>query len=296
MKDTLRNKFEDLKVYQEKYIEGEINGDDLSDWLDLEISAELAKGDNEVDSEWLIACCELLSYVNREKDSAFPDRASQNLKVIRCQLSEEPMVNQHGIGYKLALSLAAVFVIIVCLSIYAKPYMIETQSPDAQQYLVYGATSINNPIIEAQAIEGSELNVLNSRDINEVYGFLSNKPLLPKWLPEGWELVNYYASTSSTGETFTAIYSQSQNDYLLTYNVMWVLNAEYFEISYEQDGEGKNIKLATGQSVYLTHNMERPSLVWEEHDSVSNVSGPISDEEALHIVQSIFETDIDKED
>lgn len=188
------------------------------------------------------------------------------------------------------------FAVVMCLicimfcSILLLPqgWIITRQAEDEGQYIMQG--------IETPAGFGSvadagpaldRIGTYNTSSWPEVVRLMGGKPHVPQWMPSDWTILTYNVGLTSTSSSLTIIYLNESTSRTLIYQT-----TTYFELSslhryVEQNDEGHNIELANGTQVYITDNIDNISAAWYAGSSDYVLSGSISENELIRVIESI---------
>ena len=161
------------------------------------------------------------------------------------------------------------------------------QAPDEQQYIISGQENDPGLLTESQA--GNEPisypQSITTTSLEEVVSILGYTPLMPTWLPEGWMIESYYIRMGDTS-VIRIIYQNEQEEELLRLSISAYPDMESATIAFEQEKAGNEI-ICNGWNVYLAENWGSPVAIWQDKVTCYSITGPISKEELLKIIQSI---------
>ena len=273
-----------LEELREQLTKGEISREEISDILELAIYAEASKSDADINGAWLDACAQLMLEVDKEEVSSLSKHSETTWRAIRAEIHEEKRQIR---WLKPALRIAACLVLFFGIRIIAHfTWFQGSQLQEEQMYFVEGhEVSLENEA-NADEVSGSMSECVTD-DFSELCGFLGYIPSLPTWIPDGWQLVEYFVNRDEIGQMLAVSYKKSDEQYLLSYVQEWVYELDALAISIPQDGAGYYTTLDNGLHVYITTNMDRPVAVWTTERSCITVSGPITNEDLTRIILSI---------
>ena len=132
-------------------------------------------------------------------------------------------------------------------------------------------------------LEGAEYSSL--QDALDGYGITT--PLAPTWIPERFELDSVNVEDTPTFTFFRASYEYC--DDVLTINVILHKGSSQQYSQWQKDNSTPDLYEKAGVSHYLMTNMGRERAVWLTSNYECGVSGDISHEELISIIDSIYE-------
>lgn len=120
------------------------------------------------------------------------------------------------------------------------------------------------------------------RDILLKYNI--STPLLPTWMPEGYEFHEIEFMETPTRTVFYIWYINETDEIGMTIAVLSSTPAR----AYEKDGEDSTIYQKNGVDHYIITNLDETTIVWTVGNIECSIRGPISAEEARNIIDSIY--------
>ena len=147
--------------------------------------------------------------------------------------------------------------------------------------------TINGQFISTGLANGETVPQLhNSTEIGKAAALLEYSPQLPTWLPNGWEPLDYYASTSSYLSVFRIQYRHAESESLIKYTETKYKNVETAYTIFEQSKNGNEF-IVENQPVYIAQNIDNSVAVWLNDSICYSLSGPIDASELLQIINSL---------
>lgn len=279
------NQYAQLEELKEMYNKAEMSNKEISDILELLILVELRKPDQDINNKWIDECITLMKEVDNVEIANMSKRAENARQSI---LSITPPHKRRELIWIKAVScIAACIVLIFGIGLIGHFTWIKgIQTQDTQVYFVEGhEITLGN---EANADDVStRIGECETGDFDEFCTFLGFAPPQPTWLPEGWEIWDYYAFVDECDQFYAVTYAKEGEQYHLTYIHETADDVETLAISIPQDGTGNYVTLDNGLNIYLTMNVDRPVAVWTTTNGCSNISGPVTTEELIKIISSI---------
>ncbi len=291
--DKLQRKLQELKACCEK---GEMDAEEIHDLLDMEIMVELAKPAEEINCAWVEACADLMADVDKECLAAQPDAPETQNQPLGCPSPKRK--RRHLLPFRLLgrwalptlgkLGIAAFACLVLVGSLLNWSWLYTEQSADGQEYYIRGRKFKVMEGGEARAADSSlEVEECVTQDFNELCEFLGFTPALPTWVPEGWELTEYYGCYTGRAYDYEVLYEKPGIRNIMRYSFMYSSNPEYEAITFFQDGVGHYRRLANGKEVYILTNVGDVGAVWHTNNTVEFLAGTISEEEVIKMVESI---------
>ena len=277
---------QELAELRERYENGDLDAQTVSDLMEAAIDAELLKPEDEVNNIWLDACTELMTYVDKQVLASFPDQTEETWRAIQVRMQKKEPAHW-ALWLKHVVRIAACIVLLIALGVGFRYTWIQgRQEQDDQMFKVEGhEVSLGN---EANAAEVSgSMSECVTDDFSELCGFLGYIPSLPTWVPDGWQLDEYFVNRDEIGQMLAVSYKKSDAPCLLSYVQEWVYELDALAISIPQDGAGYYTTLDNGLHVYMTTNNDILVAVWTTESSCITVGGPITEDELIKMISSI---------
>lgn len=186
------------------------------------------------------------------------------------------------------LAALAVIVLVTLLPLLQSPRkdpFVRFSSEDGQSYFVTGAgvpTPQPGAIASSDSIPPGSYSGLSLEEADRVYG--SKIPRLT-WLPEGAALTHLSAEVYDMDRSVVIRYQIDRGPILFT--IYDFFTDEIGMIWFPQNDEGEYITLANGAKAYITTNISKHSIVWQEGYTVYHISGEVTLEELLRMADSI---------
>lgn len=202
---------------------------------------------------------------------------------------------RHGllIGLRVAAALI-VAALVMSSGVIARPhtYMDAHQSEDGEQYILMGVSVTPAISQSADAALSDGWFELSTTDFDEAIESLGEVPLVPVWLPDGWEVEDYYVLITQTRRELAMFLGQAPDgSNRMIYDTTTFDDIEDFYLSIEVSGEGRYVELENGLSVYVDMNVDRITSMWYEGLTGYSLSGDITEEELLHIIRAMYGLD-----
>ena len=277
-----------LEAIRQAISDGRLTAQQIHSILLEEITNELNKPKEEVDTEYISACQELLGSLNRSRTAAVVSHYEENLQAIRNKMqprfSFSPCTGWKRIAT--AMCLALVF---LCVGLFIpEGWIITHQTEDEGQYIMQG--------IETPAGFGSvadagpaldHIGIYDTTSWQEVVHLMGGKPQVPHWLPSGWTILTYTVSLTdvSSGLTIIYLHDETGGSLLFQSTTFFDLSSLYSYI--EQNSEGVVTELADGTKVYITDNIDTATATWHSTHSTYLLSGDVTKDKLVRIVDSM---------
>lgn len=277
-----------LEAIRQAISDGRLTAQQIHSILLEEITNELNKPKEEVDTEYISACQELLGSLNRSRTAAVVSHYEENLQAIRNKMqprfSFSPCTGWKRIAT--AMCLALVF---LCVGLFIpEGWIITHQTEDKGQYIMQG--------IETPAGFGSvadagpaldHIGIYDTTSWQEVVHLMGGKPQVPHWLPSGWTILTYTVSLTdvSSGLTIIYLHDETGGSLLFQSTTFFDLSSLYSYI--EQNSEGVVTELADGTKVYITDNIDNATATWHSTHSTYLLSGDVTKDKLVRIVDSM---------
>lgn len=282
------NDWSKLEYLRQCYEAGQITGDELSDILEQSIDAELSKECSNIDNDWLDACATLMVDADKEKLSLLPNHTKENLQSIKKRLKHSSLhCHIHPANSIPRLCFAASIVLLLFGVTITWSSIQAHQSVDEQVYMLTGKQIHLGSDISANADTPSEYQQFETSEYQTLCSHLGYAPIIPRWLPEGWNLVSYYVSHDGSTLSLDVAYEKEGEPYILGYTYVYVTDVSDISVDFYQDMTGNYEQLSNGCKVYFTTNMDHVLAVWSTDKTYSCISGPISNEEVIQMILSV---------
>lgn len=277
-----------LEAIRQAISDGRLTAQQIHSILLEEISKELNKPKEEVDTEYISACHELLGALNRSRAAAAISHYEANLQAIQNKMqprfSFSPCTGWRRLATAMCLAL-----IFLCVGLFIpEGWIITRQTEDKGQYIMQG---IETPAgFSSVADAGPALNRIGTYDTTswqEVVHLMGGKPCVPQWMPSDWSILTYNVGLTSTSSTLTIIYINNNVGKTQIFQ-----STTYFELSslhryVEQNDEGYVTELENGTTVYITDNIDNISATWNTSSTDYLLTGSIPAHDLIRIVESM---------
>lgn len=164
------------------------------------------------------------------------------------------------------------------------------QSSDEQQYVISGQEIAPGLIDESQADNEGQSLTITTTDLDEAVSALGYTPLMPTWVPDGWTVEDYYVNIVPGMTTFRVMYQNQQEEFFLRFRFDAYPDADMALSEFEQAKVGVEVE-CNGWTVYLTQNVDRCIAVWHMNTFCYSLSGPVTTDQILQIIESIQRSD-----
>ena len=276
-----------LAKIKEAIENGSLTKNEIERRLNAAIDAEIQKKDSPADMQLITACQNLLWEINMH-GKPYRSNKEQSLRSLIDKLNKKES-RQKRQKYAFGFATALVVLIVGGFAIDAllKSQWLEgTSSHDEQQYVISGQ-EINPGIIDpSQADNALQTHTITTTNLNEALTVLGHIPLMPTWVPDGWAVENYYANHIGNITSFGIRYQRAPDEDLLRFSITTYSDAESAIYEFEQGKTGIETQ-CNGWTVYVSENTDAPMAVWREDTACYSITGPISKDELLQIIQSI---------
>lgn len=277
-----------LEAIRQAISDGRLTAQQMHCILLEEISNELNKPKEEVDTEYINACQELLESLNRSRTAAVVSHYEENLQAIQNKMqprfSFSPCTGWRRLAT--AMCLALVF---LCVGLFVpEGWIITHQTEDEGQYIMQGIETPSGFGSVADAGPALDhIGIYDTTSWQEVVYLMGGKPQVPHWLPSGWSILTYTVSLTdvSSGLTIIYLHDETGGSLLFQSTTFFDLSSLYSYI--EQNSEGVVTELADGTQVYITDNIDNATATWHSTHSTYLLSGDVTHYELVHIVDSM---------
>ena len=109
---------------------------------------------------------------------------------------------------------------------------------------------------------------------------------VPKWIPEGFELVELNVDDEYEIVDIDAWYENGED--VIVFSIIQVQEGGIIDAFYEMNEETLRVETVGNLEVYFFSNNARNSAAWNEDEYLVAFSGDISEQEVEKMVQSIF--------
>ena len=280
-----------LEAIKAAIADGTLTKEEINKRVSHAIYMENKKQPGERDTDFVMACETILyemytgkPYVSRKEESkqALKNRLNQEHK----RSVAFPKIMARG------LALAGILLVLVIGvdTLVRREWLVGSSTDDEQQYVISGREIRTGLVEEGQADDSSaQSHKITTTDLDEAVEVLGFTPVMPQWVPDGWDVLTYYAAQAESGGRFIITYACDGQEYNLIYQVIYYRDAERASASFEQNKSGEEYTLTDGKIVYITDNYDDLTCVWNEGLALYSLIGPGDKSSFTRIIESIKE-------
>lgn len=252
------------------------------------VRLELEKGGEESDVELITQAEDLLQEMLAKDAQPIESReAETKATVLRRIAVEKKRQHIRKAALKVASVAAAFMVLLIGDGILNRGWFKKYSTPDGQQYVVHGQEIDPGIISEGVADNEPRTGELTTTNLDEAIKFLGFEPDLPTWMPEGWNVENYYVAAVSDSLKIITNYV-TPDAQIVAFSQTRFLSIEDAFLSFEQNQEGTLFQIDKIE-VYFAQNLERNRYTWKMNEDIFSLSGVINDLEATQMITSIID-------
>ena len=252
------------------------------------VRLELKKGGEESDVELITQAEDLLQEMLAKDAQPIESReAETKAAVLRRIAVEKKRQHIRKAALKVASVAAAFMVLLIGDGILNRGWFKNYSTPDGQQYVVQGQEINPGIISEGVADNEPRTGELTTTNLDEAIKFLGFEPDLPTWMPEGWNVENYYVAAVSDSLKIITNYV-TPDVQIVAFSQTRFLSIEDAFLSFEQNQEGTLFQIDKIE-VYSAQNLERNRYTWKMNEDIFSLSGVINDLEATQMITSIID-------
>ena len=279
-----------LKAIKAAIADGSLTKEEINRRLTYAIHKENEKRPEERDTDFMMACETILyemhtghPYVSRREESKQALKIRLNHEILQKAASSR-------IIKRVLLVTGALVIIVLGLEILLHHQWLEgVQSPDEQQYVITGQELDPGLVDEGLADNAGQSQTITTVNLDDVVNMLGYTPLVPTWVPDGWNLESYYVRIASA-TSFRIQYQNEQEEDLLKFSITVYPDMERALREFEQEKSGTETP-CNGWNVYIAENIERCIVVWQDDTICYSLTGPITPDEAIQMINSIQRSD-----
>lgn len=112
--------------------------------------------------------------------------------------------------------------------------------------------------------------------------------VLPKWLPDGYELIDVICKNVSSKIEVSAEYRKSNNEVVDAIFICYIYSVENAKTRYETDNSSTTTYNKNDIDHYITSDKDYETISWHNGQFECYITGKITFEEATKIVDSIY--------
>lgn len=271
---------------------GTLTHSEMERRLEAAIAVEIAKTDSPADMERVRACQSLLWELDTHGKEAFVDDTELSLAAFKAKQMKRINAKEkaHRFAVRTIAVAAAILLVVFGIdTLFRREGLKGGQSPDEQQYIVDGYAFDPGFVDEGKADNNpTQSQTITTTSLDEAVAVLGYTPLMPVWIPEGWHVESFYVRKASI-ITFSIRYQGGQEE-LLRFSSVTYPDVERATHEFEQAKSGMEI-MSNGWSVYTSINVDRTVVVWQDGLTCYSITGPITMDEMLKIINSIQRRD-----
>ncbi len=275
-----------LNAINEMMKDGHLTEDEADALLMQLIQQEELKSYDQQDFSKLAAYEKMLFELRSGRPLA--TRKEEGRKKLDKYLSEHPVKKRSFQPvYRMVIVLASMALLVAAIEvIFPLEWLHGNPSNDQQQYIIQGESIDPQVIAQGKADENTSDDSITTTNLDEAINLLGYTPQYPRWIPEGWKILQIDAKRSKMTDYISIAYSIISTDQILRYDEIRFKDADQAIIEFEQNGIGKKMNVA-GQDVYMTMNTDAPVCIWQVGLINRSVFGPLSEEDIIKIVASV---------
>lgn len=256
-----------------------------------EISKELDKPLKEVDMNYVNACDKLLAELNYSRAAVIESHYTSNLTAIHGKLYGYREHRTTGWFLHLGITCGMIAILLFGEVLFSVDRFDVLVSPDDEQIIVQGMEG--NGAVQSQADVLRYSGTYNTKDWKEAVEMYGSAPMTLKWVPEGFEILNYSIDIIEAYKSITIIYQKAGGDAHLVFTERTFYEMGMARREIEQNATGRTITLEDGTPVYITSNYELLAASWIKGNVQCTLYGSIDESDFEKCLDSIeFEKEI----
>lgn len=254
------------------------------------VQTEVTKQDSESDIKLISACEDLLEELNLCESKTLESHMTTNrtqvmLKIKRALFRR----NAWKATIRITAATAAVFVtLLIADVVFQRGWFLKYSTEDEQQYVVQGQSFDPNLIGEGSATNTTVSSDLTTDCYEKLASFLGYEPVFPTQLPERLSVNGYHANRFIDEEICTVYYADATSNEITQFTQVRYTHIEDAYIAFEQNAEGELLMIGS-VPIYRSMNMDRTYYSWSIDSNIFSLSGMLSDEDAIKMIQSTLE-------
>lgn len=254
------------------------------------VQTEVTKQDSESDIKLISACEDLLEELNLCESKTLESHMTANrtqvmLKIKRALFRR----NTWKATIRITAATAAVFVtLLIADVVFQRGWFLKYSTEDEQQYVVQGQSFDPNLIGEGSATNTTVSSDLTTDCYEKLASFLGYEPVFPTQLPEQLSVNGYHANRFIDEEICTVYYADATSNEITQFTQVRYTHIEDAYIAFEQNAEGEMLMIGS-VPIYRSMNMDRTYYSWSIDSNIFSLSGMLSDEDAIKMIQSTLE-------
>lgn len=124
------------------------------------------------------------------------------------------------------------------------------------------------------------------QSLDEAVEALNTEFSVPKWIPDGLELVSAMVHKSIQSESLTALYKAGDSTIIFSASIYFEGGAAY---SFEKDETGGETVTIAGNTCYIITNVDQTGIIWIDKDVVYSIHSNTGRDNLIKMVESIYE-------
>jgi hypothetical protein len=254
------------------------------------IDKEIQKTDIPANVLLIEECEKLLWELNTNGKVQYTNSSEENMSaVLKGYKRIQYLQSMRKYAVRISAIAAALFILIVGgEALLHRTWISIFSTDDEQQFVIQG--NEYDPQLVDEASAGSDItqSILNTTDYAEVVSFLNQDLNLATSFLDGWKINQYFCSVDISFNTLTVFYhNDTAPEQILLMNVLLYDSIEEATVVFEQSYHGKYMNIAN-QSVYVTENIDKIVITWQENNSIYTLSGNISFEDAQKYINTYY--------
>lgn len=278
-----------LEAIKEAISNGRLDAETIHQTMLAQIMNELEKPVEEVDMDFVNACEELLTALNRGRATSVESHYSRNLEVIRSKLRRRFALPVSVRPLRLGIACCLVLLVIFGSLLLSQEKVHVSVSTDQEQLIIQGERASEGTVSHAdggnpgfQETQGT-YDTENREKAVSLYGSI---PRFPQWVPEGWEVFLYSVDILESSRSITVIYQRDKTNGSLVCSEKVYANIGAYRTEIEQNELGHTVVLGNKTTVYITNNYELTTARWQQGNTQYTIYGPIAEDDLLHCIES----------
>lgn len=221
-----------------------------------------------------------------ETGAPYVSRKEEALRQVKARLAADDQKKARLRPVKrLAIVLASMLLLVIGGELVRREWLSGKPTDDEQQYVIQGNRIDTSIIQDGIADSDPDLKQITTKSYEEAVSFWGKEPTLPKWLPEGWEVYEYYALKSRERERFSVAYKLSTEPKFAQYELEVYSSTDTAIAVFEQSKTGSRTVIE-GLEVYSFMNKGREAGIWFKDTTCYSFSGQVSKHELVQVIRS----------
>lgn len=282
-----------IEAIRQAITDGTLDAETMHRTLLTEMNHELRN--EEVDTEYVNACEELLDLLNRDRASAVASHYNSNLEAIHQKIEKEkkPSASFSSHTFRFAVACSIAIGLVFGGILFSQNTIDVAQSPDGEQLLLQGKSS-DDVLSNADADRTAPAtDAIDTDRLDEAVAAYGSIPKTPLWIPDGWKVQQYSVRRLDGYSRFAIVYENEKSGDVFTFSEKTYSDMELLRAKVEQNHRGVTTTLKNGVTVYITTNTDLPVIEYHIGNSLYVVSGRLNKDELERCIGSIpYEEDL----